>query len=104
MGARGAACSHVIKRLLNPTTNGGVAIRNARGAEQRACNAERPFFYRRCVVVVTQAEADFRFGLSPEGAQARGEAAARWPRQKERGAVASVSGETKNFATPSSSI
>ena len=50
----------------------------------RATPSDR-FFYRRCVVVVTQAEADFRFGLSPEGAQARGEAAARWPRQKERG-------------------
>ena len=38
----------------------------------RATLSDR-FFYRRCVVVVTQAEADFRFGLSPQGAQ--GEAA-----------------------------
>ena len=104
MGARSAECSHVIKRLLNPTTNGRVAIRNARGAVQRACNAERPFFI---VVVVTQAEADFRFGLSPEGAQARGEAdrpLAQAEGEGEGGRVASVSGETKTFATPSSSI
>ena len=73
-----------------------------RGAEQRACNAERPFFI---VVVVTQAEADFRFGLSPEGAQARGEAAARWPRQKERGEGGRErERRNKNFCDPSSSI
>ena len=33
---------------------------------------DRPFFIVvRCVVVVTQDEADFRFVLSPEGAQAQ---------------------------------
>ena len=45
----------------------------------RATLSDR-FFYRRCVVVVTQAEADFRFGLSPEGMQARGMGYADRPR------------------------
>ena len=74
------------KRLFN----GGVAIRNERGAGGRPTN--RPFFI---VVVVTQAEADFRFGLSPEGTQKR--SGGRLLAEAEEGGRR---GRNKNFCAP----
>ena len=61
---------------------------------------DRPFFIVvRCVVVVTQDEADFRFGLSPEGAQAQWREGGRLLAEAElRRVVAVGGGETKTFA------
>ena len=65
----------------------------------RATPSDR-FFYRRCVVVVTQAEADFRFGLSPEGAQARGEADRPLAQAEGEGGGGERERRNKNFCDP----
>ena len=90
-----------------PQPNNQRRRRDSQCAGSRAEGVQRraTVFYRRCVVVVTQAEADFRFGLSPQGAQAQGEADRPLAQAEgEGGAVASASGETETFATPFSSI